>query len=168
MQALEMLELAQAWGYVASLSGPCSCRRRAGAVEKSLTVGVVLRQVSGSSLFRASSTPKRRQTSRELHPTTQRHNHQLRTSLRAWPLNITRNDLLTLQRTMSSIPPQFWGGPIRYCRWAAREKPALFWSVVIGGFGPVAVAPVRWLRFKLGDDTPPQIPQTYPGTPTQS
>jgi hypothetical protein len=36
-------------------------------------------------------------------------------------------------------PVSFWGGPITYFQWAARHKPAIFWSFVVGSMGPVAV-----------------------------
>ncbi|KAJ5665140.1 NADH-ubiquinone oxidoreductase subunit [Penicillium maclennaniae] len=35
--------------------------------------------------------------------------------------------------------PQFWSTPLRYLRWASHEKPAIFWSLVIGSAGPVAL-----------------------------
>ncbi|KAK3935611.1 hypothetical protein QBC46DRAFT_397129 [Diplogelasinospora grovesii] len=63
---------------------------------------------------------------------------------------------------MSAITPRFWAGPIRYCRWAARERPAYFWSVVIGAMGPVMLVTVPPIRKALGDDDAPQIPMTYP------
>lgn len=67
-----------------------------------------------------------------------------------------------------SAAPHFWSTPFKYCRWAAREKPALFWSVVIGGIGPVMIAPVRALRFRMGDFDPAPVPTTYPGTSNTS
>lgn len=59
--------------------------------------------------------------------------------------------------------PRFWATPIRYCRWAARERPALFWSVFIGALGPVSLFTVPPIRRLLGDDDAPPIPLTYPG-----
>ncbi|KAI6781910.1 NADH-ubiquinone oxidoreductase 9.5 kDa subunit-like protein [Emericellopsis cladophorae] len=62
-----------------------------------------------------------------------------------------------------SSAPHFWSTPFRYCRWAAVEKPALFWSVIIGGIGPVMIYPIRSLRYNvLNDPDPPAIPNTYP------
>ncbi|KAL2161365.1 hypothetical protein VTH06DRAFT_8587 [Thermothelomyces fergusii] len=63
---------------------------------------------------------------------------------------------------MSGATPRFWAGPLRYCRWAARERPAYFWSVVIGGLGPVTLAVVPPVRRALGDENAPPIPLTYP------
>ncbi|TDZ35966.1 NADH-ubiquinone oxidoreductase 9.5 kDa subunit [Colletotrichum sidae] len=63
---------------------------------------------------------------------------------------------------MSAASPRFWAGPIRYCRWASREKPAYFWSVVLGALGPVQLALVPPVRKALGDDNAPPIPVTYP------
>lgn len=65
---------------------------------------------------------------------------------------------------MSAIAPQFWAGPLRYCRWAARERPALFWSVMIGAAGPVAMPFAAPVRHYFGDVDPAPIPVTYPGT----
>lgn len=60
-------------------------------------------------------------------------------------------------------PVYFWSAPIRYCRWAAREKPAYFWSVMIGLTGPLSMLVVPPIRRRLGDPDAPQIPLTYPG-----
>jgi hypothetical protein len=64
---------------------------------------------------------------------------------------------------MSAITPRFWAGPIRYIRWASREKPAYFWSVVIGTLGPVQMIIVPPIRRYFGDYDAPPIPMTYPG-----
>lgn len=64
---------------------------------------------------------------------------------------------------MSGVPARFWGQPIRYLRWAAHEKPAIFWSCVIGGLGPATFAFIPPLRKYFGDEDPPRIPLTYPG-----
>lgn len=47
-------------------------------------------------------------------------------------------------------------------RWAAREKPAYFYSIVIGLIGPVMVVTVPSIRHNLGDKPRPPIPQSYP------
>lgn len=62
-----------------------------------------------------------------------------------------------------SAAPLFWSTPLKYCRWAARERPALFWSVIIGAAGPVALPIVPPLRRYFGDVDPAPIPVTYPG-----
>ncbi|KAH8594034.1 hypothetical protein B0O99DRAFT_625800 [Bisporella sp. PMI_857] len=62
-----------------------------------------------------------------------------------------------------SAYPRFFKEPIRYMRWAAIEKPAIFWSLVIGSFGPAffVIGPVT--RRLAGDQYPrPPIPLTYP------
>jgi len=63
---------------------------------------------------------------------------------------------------MSTITPRFWAGPLRYMRWASREKPAYFWSVVIGSLGPVSMVVVPPIRRAFGDFDAPPIPLTYP------
>ncbi|ETI23369.1 hypothetical protein G647_05170 [Cladophialophora carrionii CBS 160.54] len=63
---------------------------------------------------------------------------------------------------MSGVPARFWGSPIRYLRWAAHEKPAIFWSCVLGGLGPASFAIIPPLRRWVGDEDPPRIPLTYP------
>ena len=36
-------------------------------------------------------------------------------------------------------PVAFWSAPRAYCQWAVRAKPAIFWSMILGGMGPVFV-----------------------------
>ncbi|KAF5021958.1 hypothetical protein F66182_5998 [Fusarium sp. NRRL 66182] len=62
-----------------------------------------------------------------------------------------------------SAAPLFWQTPLKYCRWAARERPALFWSVIIGAAGPVAMPIVPPIRHYFGDIDAPPVPVTYPG-----
>ena len=71
-------------------------------------------------------------------------------------------DSLHNTTTMSTLTPRFWAGPIRYLRWASREKPAYFWSVVIGALGPVSMVVVPPVRRAFGDFDAPPIPLTYP------
>ena len=61
-----------------------------------------------------------------------------------------------------SAAPFFWQTPLKYCRWAARERPALFWSVIIGAAGPVAMPIVPPIRHYFGDIDAPPVPVTYP------
>jgi hypothetical protein len=63
---------------------------------------------------------------------------------------------------MSGRAPFFWQQPIRYWRWSSRERPALFWSCVIGALGPVTLAVVPPIRHALGDYDAKPIPTTYP------
>ncbi|KAI6084980.1 NADH-ubiquinone oxidoreductase 9.5 kDa subunit [Hypoxylon rubiginosum] len=63
---------------------------------------------------------------------------------------------------MPNPSPQFWAGPLRYWRWAAREKPAFFWSVIIGGTGPLMLATVPPSLKALGYERASPIPMTYP------
>ncbi|KAI0013822.1 hypothetical protein F4779DRAFT_613095 [Xylariaceae sp. FL0662B] len=67
---------------------------------------------------------------------------------------------------MSGNPtPQFFAGPLRYSRWAARERPALFWSVIIGCAGPVVLVTVPPSLKALGYERAKPIPMTYPIPP---
>ncbi|KAI1635878.1 hypothetical protein F4809DRAFT_424163 [Biscogniauxia mediterranea] len=63
---------------------------------------------------------------------------------------------------MSAPAPLFWSAPLRYCRWAARERPAYFYSVVIGSLGPVVLFTVPPTLRKFGYERPAPIPVTYP------
>lgn len=36
-------------------------------------------------------------------------------------------------------PVSFWSQPFAYTHWAARAKPAIFWSIVVGSLGPLMV-----------------------------
>ncbi|PNP47010.1 hypothetical protein THARTR1_10515 [Trichoderma harzianum] len=60
--------------------------------------------------------------------------------------------------------PLFWSQPLKYCAWAARERPAYFWSVVVGATGPALMPIVPPIRHMLGDVDPAPVPVTYPGT----
>lgn len=59
-------------------------------------------------------------------------------------------------------PVQFFQAPGQYIRWASREKPAIFWSIVIGSCGPVIAVVAPPIRYRLGDGPIPRIPLTYP------
>ncbi|WEW55987.1 n19m, NADH-ubiquinone oxidoreductase 9.5 kDa subunit [Emydomyces testavorans] len=58
--------------------------------------------------------------------------------------------------------PVFWSTPIRYMRWAAIEKPAIFYSIVMGSLGPVALVTLPPIRRYFGDVDPPPVPMSYP------
>ncbi|PYH48737.1 NADH:ubiquinone oxidoreductase subunit NDUFA3 [Aspergillus saccharolyticus JOP 1030-1] len=58
--------------------------------------------------------------------------------------------------------PQFWSTPIRYCRWAAHEKPAIFYSLIVGAMGPVALVTLPPIRRYFGSYNLPPVPLTYP------
>lgn len=64
------------------------------------------------------------------------------------------------------MPPtpklKFFENPFRYLRWAAHEKPAYFWSVVIGSMGPLSFVVVPPIQKYYGIKPPPKIPMTYP------
>jgi hypothetical protein len=61
-----------------------------------------------------------------------------------------------------STAPRFFQQPLKYLHWAAIEKPAIFYSLVIGGMGPVIAVAAPPIRNALGDRQRPQIPMTYP------
>jgi hypothetical protein len=65
-------------------------------------------------------------------------------------------------RSITMSTPQFWSTPLRYIRWASHEKPAIFYSLIIGSMGPVALVTLPPLRRALGDVDPEPIPMTYP------
>lgn len=65
---------------------------------------------------------------------------------------------------MSAITPRFWATPLRFSRWAARERPGYFWSVVIGAVGPLMLATVPPVRRMIGDEDAAPIPMSYPST----
>ncbi|EAW12729.1 NADH:ubiquinone oxidoreductase subunit NDUFA3 [Aspergillus clavatus NRRL 1] len=58
--------------------------------------------------------------------------------------------------------PQFWSTPLRYLRWASHEKPAIFYSLIIGASGPLALVTLPPIRRFFGDVDPEPIPLTYP------
>jgi hypothetical protein len=79
------------------------------------------------------------------------------------PTTTSKAHLTTPPINMSGIPANFWSSPIRYLRWASYEKPALFWSVVIGSMGPPLVYVLPIVRRRFGDEDPPFVPHSYPG-----
>ncbi|KAI0379058.1 NADH-ubiquinone oxidoreductase 9.5 kDa subunit [Hypomontagnella monticulosa] len=66
---------------------------------------------------------------------------------------------------MPNPTPQFWAGPLRYWRWSAREKPAFFWSVVLGATGPLMLATVPPTMKRFGYERASPVPMTYPIPP---
>lgn len=61
-----------------------------------------------------------------------------------------------------SLNPRFFSQPVRYLRWAAIEKPAIFWSIVLGSMGPAMFVIAPPIRRAFGDEEPSKIPLTYP------
>ncbi|QIW95628.1 hypothetical protein AMS68_001146 [Peltaster fructicola] len=59
-------------------------------------------------------------------------------------------------------PVTIFANPGRYMVWAARKKPAIFWSCVLGAIGPVMLVVVPPIRERLGDGPRPLVPFTYP------
>jgi hypothetical protein len=67
---------------------------------------------------------------------------------------------------MSGLPPSpfFFKTPLRYLKWASINKPAYFYSIMVGCAGPVMLVTVPPLRRYMGNEQIPKIPMTYPGT----
>lgn len=59
--------------------------------------------------------------------------------------------------------PYFWAQPVRYMRWAFHEKPAITWSIVLGGSAPIIPIVAPPIRRFFGDEPGrPMIPHNYP------
>ena len=58
--------------------------------------------------------------------------------------------------------PRLFSNPFRYWRWASIERPAYFYSCVVGLIGPVVAFGAPPLRHAMGDGPRPMIPLTYP------
>jgi hypothetical protein len=66
---------------------------------------------------------------------------------------------------MSAAPsPRFFQQPLRYLKWASINKPAYFYSIIVGCVGPIMVVTVPPIRRYMGEEQRPKIPLTYPGT----
>jgi len=65
---------------------------------------------------------------------------------------------------MSGIPPspRFFQTPFRYLKWASIQKPAYFYSIIVGLTGPVLVLTVPPIRRYMGEEQIAKIPMTYP------
>lgn len=60
--------------------------------------------------------------------------------------------------------PRFFQQPLRYLHWASVNKPAYFFSIIVGLTGPVLVLTVPPVRRYMGEEQIAKIPMTYPGT----
>ncbi|UKZ95735.1 uncharacterized protein TrAFT101_010551 [Trichoderma asperellum] len=76
--------------------------------------------------------------------------------------NPPRSSRLPSEPHFTMSAPLFWSTPLKYCSWAARERPAFFWSVVVGAAGPILMPIVPPIRHMLGDVDPAPVPVTYP------
>ena len=67
---------------------------------------------------------------------------------------------------MSGISPApfFFKQPFRYLKWASVNKPAYFYSIMIGCAGPIMLVTVPSIRRSMGAEPIPKIPLTYPST----
>ncbi|KAG6156659.1 hypothetical protein E4U35_001969 [Claviceps purpurea] len=88
------------------------------------------------------------------------HHHSECTS--KFPNNLESPDSISTFPNSAMSTPLFWSTPLRYCRWASRERPALYWSVIIGLAGPVVMVVVPPVRRYFGDVDPAPVPLTYP------
>jgi len=70
---------------------------------------------------------------------------------------------------MSAIPPspRFFQQPLRYLKWTSINKPAYFYSCVVGTAGPVLVLTVPPIRRYMGEEQIAKIPMTYPSKCTR-
>ncbi len=68
--------------------------------------------------------------------------------------------VISAPQIMSS--PQFFQQPLRYLRWASHEKPAIFYSFVIGSGGPLSFFVAPPIRRFFNDGSREKIPLTYP------
>lgn len=67
---------------------------------------------------------------------------------------------LRLSRPMAT--PRFFSQPLQYMRWASYEKPAIFYSLVIGSIGPASFLFAPPIRRFFNDGPRERIPLTYP------
>lgn len=63
---------------------------------------------------------------------------------------------------MSAANPRFYSQPLRYLKWASINKPAYFYSIIVGLSGPALVFTVPGIRRYLGEEPITKIPLTYP------
>ena len=114
-----------------------------------------------------SETPLRHQLSSQAFSSRPDLPPSTKTSCPSSPLNtvptLINSNLPNPLPKMSTLPRTFWSSPIKYLRWAAHEKPAIFYSVILGLSGPVSLLFMPQLRRWTGDEDPKRIPLTYPG-----
>ena len=89
----------------------------------------------------------------------------LRTRPRALPAEPTRSHSSSNTAIMSGAgpSPRFFQQPLRYMKWASINKPAYFYSIMVGCAGPALVVTVPPIRRYMGEEQIPKIPMTYPG-----
>ncbi|KAF1931830.1 uncharacterized protein M421DRAFT_417573 [Didymella exigua CBS 183.55] len=63
---------------------------------------------------------------------------------------------------MSAANPRFYSQPLRYLKWASINKPAYFYSIIVGCAGPALVFTVPGIRRYFGEEPIAKIPLTYP------
>ncbi|CAD6501984.1 BgTH12-02227 [Blumeria graminis f. sp. triticale] len=63
---------------------------------------------------------------------------------------------------MAPLRPRFFSQPFKFIHWASIEKPAIFWSIIIGSLGPATIVVAPTIRRLFGDKPRPPIPLTYP------
>lgn len=56
----------------------------------------------------------------------------------------------------------FWSSPLKYIRWAAHERPNVFYSLLIGAMGPVTLLVVPPIRKSMGIKRTEAPPLSYP------
>jgi len=76
----------------------------------------------------------------------QQYHHDLATSThRTLPATTTLNRSPFELLTETMAPVTFWSAPGTYIHWAARYKPAILWSIVVGCMGPVVVVGAQYI-----------------------
>ncbi|KAF1941378.1 hypothetical protein EJ02DRAFT_434821 [Clathrospora elynae] len=62
----------------------------------------------------------------------------------------------------AAASPRFFQQPLRYLRWASINKPAYFYSIIVGCTGPIMMVTVPPIRRYMGEAQIAKIPMTYP------
>ena len=88
--------------------------------------------------------------------------HYLAPLLNVQSLNFTPHQIAFLSFIIMASP-RFFQQPLRYLRWASHEKPAIFYSFIVGSLGPAMFVVGPTIRRWLGDDYERErVPMTYP------
>lgn len=69
---------------------------------------------------------------------------------------------LRVRHSDTDMSSPFWTSPMKYLKWAAHERPNVFYSLLIGAMGPITLIVVPPVRKAMGIQRVEAAPLSYP------